>query len=183
MSRFKPGSWFGLLSLQLTLACALSTSTASASLIGDAVDFEWVIIPGGTIIGPDSAVVGPGVEFDEIDFAVDVDASSILVTSKLSVSESSAFDWIFSDLDWLPTPGKIDDAQLTLLQGQPESEFSVSFTDNSVTVSNQAFVSNIELGEYFRVDITASHTPEPSAFAVWCVLGLISSNWRGRRRP
>ena len=168
-------------------AMSFSATEINASLIGDTVTFEWVIrIPEGdfTIFGPESAVVGAGAEIDGADFTIDFDASSILVTSKVTLPDSAALDWIFSDLDWLSVPGQIDDAQLTLLQGQPPSAFSIAFTNDSVTVNNDEYILDIVPGDFFRIDLEKSHTPEPTSFAVWSLLVVTltcGARWRRRR--
>lgn len=176
----------GAAAMVLSLAAA---SAATAGFTGDTVsaNYEWPNL--GTILYPSgTAVVGPGVEFDNIGGfgvgnspSVDFSDTNILVdyTGGWTLSGSGTYDgWVFTDL----TSANITGVSLasTTLPGFVAADLSFD--------ANDVYANTLGLGSWgpgttISIDVTfGSGTPEPATWAMMLLgFGGLGAVLRRRR--
>lgn len=161
-----------LLALLAVGVATMAPLSSNASLIGDTVSLSWTLGPtaayGG---GPDSAIVGPGVEFDVTSSGtmfLDLGADTIDFTVPtgpwcgFACNAGDVFQMILSSLD---LGSDITDLAIS---GNTFSGVTTSFTAHSVTINipEQAMQ-----GETLHIALRTSQQPVPEP-ATLALLGL-----------
>jgi len=170
----------------LLLSAVASALPAHAALLeGNTVrmshDFN-----GSLFIGPQDAVVGPGVEgtFFQDYYTVDVSDSSIQVAfTGFATFDPSAFNGIhvFDVNGTIPSIGSASIGAASF--GNLDSS-RVTFDTNNVFIDLRGI--NSQGGEFIRVDLLAAPVPEPTSFTTMLVglvgVGALAAVRRRERR-
>lgn len=169
------------------------SAPAGASLIGDTITiFHDYGFPPGSFTATDNVVVGAGVELsgDGTNDHSDDGLNSFLFPGDfIDVAGDSisyhfgpagftflyAFTAVYSGLDWLPTPGTLDDVTLQDTDGKVLAGFQFS----NITASGFEFQGTVDItnGANFSFLLDASHEPPtvPEPATVWMFLMAIGA--------
>jgi hypothetical protein len=172
---------FNKLIISLSFTCALLlTSISYASLIGDTVNARLTFSPdpnqyffpkpiGAGFTDSAEAVIGAGDDFFTnlagltpsglVQITADFGASTLRIDYTI-VNAATSFpshDMVFSDLDWVGTPGIITGFAWTStnLSAPP----TTSFTADSLTINMGAL--GVDIDKFITFDIETAHVPVP----------------------
>jgi len=189
------------------IAVGLGAGPVQAGLVGDDVKLTCsggnIVCDDSTDYGGETMATGTGSDGD-FEFLVDAQGlngsvmefdlgdSYIRMTNifrqDILVGEAGGVDsgplFVFSDLDWLGLPGRIVGAQATISDRQLGDNFTLSFTDDSVTLDfdgEPGVTTRIDRNEFITVSLETEHIPAPATIGLFG-LGLVGLGVAARRR-
>jgi hypothetical protein len=178
-----------LLVVALASLCAFGVKPSAASFLGDTVSADYTFPNSSTtLFASGNAVVGPGVEFNNIGGfgvgnspAVDFSATNILVTypNGFTLSGVGTFDgWTFTD----HTASDIVGVSLASTNLAGFTAADLGFGSNFVTANTVGLGPDFPAGTFISLNVAfASAVPEPSTWAMM-ILGFAGVGFVAYRR-